>query len=84
MEGAEPSRRGGPRSRLEEAEDEEGEESLEEEESEEDEVEAALAGAHEACEAQNLAYSNQPIFYHFEQNFLKMMDKMTQFKRLHQ
>ncbi|MBW0587382.1 hypothetical protein O181_127097 [Austropuccinia psidii MF-1] len=37
-EGAAPSRRGGPRSRLGEAKDEEGEESVEEEESEETEV----------------------------------------------
>ncbi|MBW0538541.1 hypothetical protein O181_078256 [Austropuccinia psidii MF-1] len=48
----------GARARLGEAEDEEGEESMEEEESEETEVEASLAGAHEASEAENLAHAN--------------------------
>ncbi|MBW0551925.1 hypothetical protein O181_091640 [Austropuccinia psidii MF-1] len=69
----------GPRSRLGEAEDEEGEESVEEEESEETEVAAALAGAPEAPEAPNLALSNQPSVSQAEPNFLKIMEKMTQF-----
>ncbi|MBW0574486.1 hypothetical protein O181_114201 [Austropuccinia psidii MF-1] len=71
MEGAAPSRRGGPRSRLGEAEEEEGEESVEEEESEETEVAASLAGA---PEAPNLALSNQPFVSQAEPNFLKMME----------
>ncbi|MBW0497703.1 hypothetical protein O181_037418 [Austropuccinia psidii MF-1] len=79
MEGAAPSRRGGVKSRLEEAEDKEGEESVEEEESEETEVAAALAGAPEASEAPNLALSNQPLVSQAEPNFLKMMEQMTQF-----
>ncbi|MBW0584400.1 hypothetical protein O181_124115 [Austropuccinia psidii MF-1] len=79
MEGAAPSKRGGPRSRLGEAEDEEGEESVEEELSEETEVAAALAGAPEASEASNLALSNQPLVPQAEQNFLKLMEQMTQF-----
>ncbi|MBW0519029.1 hypothetical protein O181_058744 [Austropuccinia psidii MF-1] len=69
MEGAGPSRRGGVK--LEEAEDEEGE-------SEENEVAAALAGAPEASKAENLAHSTQPLVSQAEQNFLKMMEKMTQ------
>ncbi|MBW0553304.1 hypothetical protein O181_093019 [Austropuccinia psidii MF-1] len=69
-----PSRRGGPRSRLGEAEDEE-------EESEETEVEAFLAGVTEAPEAPNRAISNQPIVSQDEKNFFKMMEKMTQFMR---
>ncbi|MBW0488929.1 hypothetical protein O181_028644 [Austropuccinia psidii MF-1] len=73
MEGAATSRRGGPRSRSGEAEDEEGEEF------EETEVAAALAGAPEAFEDQNLAPSNQPLFSQAEPNFLKMMEQMTQF-----
>ncbi|MBW0503257.1 hypothetical protein O181_042972 [Austropuccinia psidii MF-1] len=79
MEGAAPSRRGGPRSRSGEAEDEEGEESVEEEESEETEVVAAMAGAPEASEAPNLAHSNQPLVYQAEPDFLKMIVQMTQF-----
>ncbi|MBW0535600.1 hypothetical protein O181_075315 [Austropuccinia psidii MF-1] len=78
MEGAEPYRRGGPRSRLREAEDEEVEESVEEEEFEEAEVAAALEGSPEACEAPNIALSNQPVVFQAEHNFLKMMGKMTQ------
>ncbi|MBW0525109.1 hypothetical protein O181_064824 [Austropuccinia psidii MF-1] len=95
MEGAEPSRRGGiksrrsisfsgllggypgmsegARARLGEAEDEEGEES------EETEVETSLAGVAEASEAANLAHSNQPLVSQTEQNFLKMIEQMTQF-----
>ncbi|MBW0544415.1 hypothetical protein O181_084130 [Austropuccinia psidii MF-1] len=91
MEGAAPSRRGGvksrisrsfygllgsypsisqgPRSRLGEAENEEGEEP------EETEVE----GAPDASEAANLAHYNQPLVSQAEPNFLKMMEKMTQF-----
>ncbi|MBW0521018.1 hypothetical protein O181_060733 [Austropuccinia psidii MF-1] len=95
MEGAAPSRRGGVKSRISrsfsgflggypsifqgprsipgEAEDEEGEES------EESEVAAALAGAPQNSEAPNLAISNQPLASQAEPNFLKMIEKMTQF-----
>ncbi|MBW0492890.1 hypothetical protein O181_032605 [Austropuccinia psidii MF-1] len=73
MEGEAPSRRGGPRRRSGEAEDEEGEES------EETEMVAALEGAPEASEASNLAHSNQPLVSHAEPNFLKIMEQMTQF-----
>ncbi|MBW0568854.1 hypothetical protein O181_108569 [Austropuccinia psidii MF-1] len=79
MEGAAPSRRVGPRSRLGDAEDEEGEESVEEEDSEETEVAAALEGVPEASEAPNLALSNQPLVSQAGPNFLKMMEQMTQF-----
>ncbi|MBW0574701.1 hypothetical protein O181_114416 [Austropuccinia psidii MF-1] len=93
MEGAAPSRRWGMKSRrsrsfsgllggypgmsegekarLGEAEDEEGE-------SEETEVATALAGVPEASEAENPAYSNQPLVSQAEPNFLKMMEQMTQ------
>ncbi|MBW0553630.1 hypothetical protein O181_093345 [Austropuccinia psidii MF-1] len=78
MEGAAPSRRGSVKSRrsrsfsgfLE---------AVEEEESEETEVEAALAGAPEASEAESVAHSNQPLVSQAEPNFLKMMEKRTQF-----
>ncbi|MBW0503991.1 hypothetical protein O181_043706 [Austropuccinia psidii MF-1] len=76
--GGHPSIFQGPRSRSGEAEDEEGEESVEEEEYEETEVAAALSGAPEASEAQNLAHSNQPFVSQAEPNFLKMMEQMTQ------
>ncbi|MBW0483674.1 hypothetical protein O181_023389 [Austropuccinia psidii MF-1] len=56
-----------------------GKESVEEEESEESEVAASLAGALEASEAPNLAPSNQLLISQAEPNFLKMMEKMTQF-----
>ncbi|MBW0469597.1 hypothetical protein O181_009312 [Austropuccinia psidii MF-1] len=79
MEGEEPSRRGEPKSRSGEAEDEEGEESVEEYESEETKVAAAIAGVPGACEAPNLATSNQPFVSQSEPNSLKMMDQMTQF-----
>ncbi|MBW0593414.1 hypothetical protein O181_133129 [Austropuccinia psidii MF-1] len=79
MEGAAPSKEGGPRSRSGEAEDEEGEDSVEEEESKETEVAAAFEGAPEASEAPNLAHSNQPLVSQAEPNFLKMMEWMTQF-----
>ncbi|MBW0583185.1 hypothetical protein O181_122900 [Austropuccinia psidii MF-1] len=72
MEGAEPSRRAGPRSRSGEAKDEGGEES------EETEVVAALAGAPETSEAPNLVHSNKPLFSQVEPNFLEMMEQMTQ------
>ncbi|MBW0505999.1 hypothetical protein O181_045714 [Austropuccinia psidii MF-1] len=75
MEGAASCRRGGPRSRSGEADDEEGEESVEEEEPEETEVEAAP----EASETPNLAPSNQPPVSQAEPNFLKMMEQMTKF-----
>ncbi|MBW0462473.1 hypothetical protein O181_002188 [Austropuccinia psidii MF-1] len=61
-----------------EAEDKDWEESVEEEESEEPKVEAALEGAPEASEAQNIALYNQPLVSQAEPNFLKMMEKMTQ------
>ncbi|MBW0552952.1 hypothetical protein O181_092667 [Austropuccinia psidii MF-1] len=69
----------GTRSRLGEAEDEEGKESVEEEEYEEAEVAAALAGAPEASEPENLAHYNETLVSQAEPNFLKMMEKMTQF-----
>ncbi|MBW0533711.1 hypothetical protein O181_073426 [Austropuccinia psidii MF-1] len=94
MEGAAPSRRGdmksrrsrsfsgllggypsisqGSRSRSGGDEDEEGEES------EETEVAAAFAGAPEASETPNVGPSNQPLVSQPEQNFLKMMEQMTQ------
>ncbi|MBW0485694.1 hypothetical protein O181_025409 [Austropuccinia psidii MF-1] len=40
---------------------------------------AALEGASEASEAPNLSHSNQPLISQVEPNFLKMMEKMTQF-----
>ncbi|MBW0475319.1 hypothetical protein O181_015034 [Austropuccinia psidii MF-1] len=42
-------------------------------------MEAALEGAHEAYEAMNLARANQPLVSQAGPNFLKMMEKMTQF-----
>ncbi|MBW0473070.1 hypothetical protein O181_012785 [Austropuccinia psidii MF-1] len=77
--GGYPGMSEGARERLGEVEDEEGEESVEEEESEETEVATALAGVPEASEDANLAYSNQPLVSQAEPNFLKMMEKMTQF-----
>ncbi|MBW0580278.1 hypothetical protein O181_119993 [Austropuccinia psidii MF-1] len=71
MEGEEPSRRGGPRSRL-------GENSVEDEESEESEGTASLAGAPEASEASNIAHFNQPLVSQAEPDFLKRMEQMTQ------
>ncbi|MBW0523398.1 hypothetical protein O181_063113 [Austropuccinia psidii MF-1] len=52
---------------------------LEEEEYKETEVAAALEGAPEDSEAQNLANSNQPLVSQGETKFLKMMEQMTQF-----
>ncbi|MBW0474338.1 hypothetical protein O181_014053 [Austropuccinia psidii MF-1] len=49
------------------------------EESVETEMAATLAGAPEASEATNLAYSNQPLVSQAEPNLLKMMGQMTQF-----
>ncbi|MBW0502009.1 hypothetical protein O181_041724 [Austropuccinia psidii MF-1] len=49
------------------------------EESEETEVAAALKGAPEASEDENIAHSNQPLVSQAEPNFLKMMEQMTQF-----
>ncbi|MBW0479555.1 hypothetical protein O181_019270 [Austropuccinia psidii MF-1] len=40
---------------------------------------ASLSGATEASEASNIAHSNQPFVSQAELNFLKMMEKMTQF-----
>ncbi|MBW0559935.1 hypothetical protein O181_099650 [Austropuccinia psidii MF-1] len=62
MEGEAPSRRGGPRGRLGEAEHKE-------EESEGAEVEDSLAGDPEASEAANLSHSNQPLVSQAEPNF---------------
>ncbi|MBW0486899.1 hypothetical protein O181_026614 [Austropuccinia psidii MF-1] len=70
--GGSPSIPQGPRIRSGEAEYEDRGES------EETEVAAALAGAPEASEAPNLAHSNQPLVSQAEQNFLKMMEQMTQ------
>ncbi|MBW0527990.1 hypothetical protein O181_067705 [Austropuccinia psidii MF-1] len=69
----------GTRSKLGEAEDEEGEESVEEEQYEEAEVAAALEGDPEASEPANLAHYNETLVSQAEPNFLKMMEKMTQF-----
>ncbi|MBW0554268.1 hypothetical protein O181_093983 [Austropuccinia psidii MF-1] len=79
MEGAALSRRGGPRRRSGEAEDEKGKESVEEEDSKETEVADALKGAPEASEAPDLAPSTQPLVSQPEQDYLKMMEQMTQF-----
>ncbi|MBW0573797.1 hypothetical protein O181_113512 [Austropuccinia psidii MF-1] len=68
MEGTEPSRREGPRSRIGEGE-----------ESEEPEVEAALEEAPEASEDPYLDLSNQHVVSKAEPNFLNIMEKMTQF-----
>ncbi|MBW0509100.1 hypothetical protein O181_048815 [Austropuccinia psidii MF-1] len=93
MEGAEPSRRGGVKSRrsrsfsgllggypsISQGPRSRSEEAEDEEgESEETEVAAALAGAPEASEAPNLAHSNQPLLSHAAGNFLKRMEQMTQ------
>ncbi|MBW0493991.1 hypothetical protein O181_033706 [Austropuccinia psidii MF-1] len=79
MEGEALSIRGGPRSRLGEAEDEEGEESVAEEEFEETEVAASFPGAPEASEAPNIALFNKTCVSQAEPNFIKMMEKMTKF-----
>ncbi|MBW0466066.1 hypothetical protein O181_005781 [Austropuccinia psidii MF-1] len=95
MEGAEPSRRGGVKSRRsgsfsgflggypripQEPRSRSGEAEDEEwEGDEETEVAAALAGTPEASEAPNLAHFNQPLVSQAEPNFLKMMEQMTQF-----
>ncbi|MBW0486832.1 hypothetical protein O181_026547 [Austropuccinia psidii MF-1] len=94
MEGAEPSRRGGVKSRRSRSfsgflggypsisqgpRNRLGESEDEEgEEYEKNEVEAALEGAHEASEAANLAHANKPLVSQAGPNFLKMMEKMTQ------
>ncbi|MBW0476011.1 hypothetical protein O181_015726 [Austropuccinia psidii MF-1] len=52
---------------------------MEEEDYEETEVAAAMAGAPEASEAPNLAHSEKPLVSQAEQDFLKMMEQMTQF-----
>ncbi|MBW0520697.1 hypothetical protein O181_060412 [Austropuccinia psidii MF-1] len=70
--GGYPSISQGPRSSLGEAKDKEGEDS------EENEVAAALTGAPEASEAANLPHSNKTLVSQTEQNFLKMMEQMTQ------
>ncbi|MBW0481208.1 hypothetical protein O181_020923 [Austropuccinia psidii MF-1] len=77
--GGYPGNNQGTRSRLGEAEDEEGQEPVEEENSKEAELEAALVGSPETSEAPNLALSNQLLVPQAEPNFLKMMQKMTQF-----
>ncbi|MBW0471397.1 hypothetical protein O181_011112 [Austropuccinia psidii MF-1] len=68
-----------PRSRLGEAVDKEGDVSLEVKESAVTEVEAALEGSHKSSKFPNEALSTQPLVSQAETNFLKMMDKMTQF-----
>ncbi|MBW0549265.1 hypothetical protein O181_088980 [Austropuccinia psidii MF-1] len=75
MEGAAPSRRGEPISRLGKSEHKYGEEPVEEEESEETEV----AGSPEASEAPNLAPFYESLVSQSEPNFLKMMEQITQF-----
>ncbi|MBW0583237.1 hypothetical protein O181_122952, partial [Austropuccinia psidii MF-1] len=69
----------GAGARLGEAEDEECKESAEEEEFDETEVATALEGVPEASEVANPAHLDQPLVSQGEQNFLKMMEKMTQF-----
>ncbi|MBW0482778.1 hypothetical protein O181_022493 [Austropuccinia psidii MF-1] len=69
LSGGYPSISQGPGDILGEAEDEEGEESEETE----------VAGAPEASEAVSLAHSNKPFVSQAGPNFLKMMEKMTQF-----
>ncbi|MBW0467761.1 hypothetical protein O181_007476 [Austropuccinia psidii MF-1] len=59
MEEGEPSRRGGPKRGLGEAENEEGEDSVRQKGSEETEVETALVGAPECYEAPNIALFDQ-------------------------
>ncbi|MBW0492683.1 hypothetical protein O181_032398 [Austropuccinia psidii MF-1] len=71
MEGEAPSRRG--RVKLGKAEDKDLKES------EETGVDAALEGAPEVSEAENLAHSNQPLVSQAEPNFLKIMEQITQF-----
>ncbi|MBW0482072.1 hypothetical protein O181_021787 [Austropuccinia psidii MF-1] len=94
MEGAEPFRRAGVKSRRSRSFSvlldgypripqgpisSTGEaEGEEEEESEESEVADALEGAPEVSEAPNLSHSNQPLFSLAEPNFLKIMEQMTQ------
>ncbi|MBW0545848.1 hypothetical protein O181_085563 [Austropuccinia psidii MF-1] len=65
MEGAALIRSGGHRNRLGEAEVEEGA--------------PAKAAATEAPEVANKALSNKPLFSQAEPDFLKMMEKITQF-----
>ncbi|MBW0490300.1 hypothetical protein O181_030015 [Austropuccinia psidii MF-1] len=94
MEGEEPSRREGMKLRISRSfsgflggypgisqgpRSRSGEESVEEEGYEENEVEDSLAGAPETSEAPNIALSTQPLISQAEPNFLKMMEKMTQF-----
>ncbi|MBW0493007.1 hypothetical protein O181_032722 [Austropuccinia psidii MF-1] len=69
----------GARARLGEAEDEEWDQSVEEEESDKTEVETALEGVPDASAVANLAHSKQPLVSQGEPNFLRMMEKMTQF-----
>ncbi|MBW0471455.1 hypothetical protein O181_011170 [Austropuccinia psidii MF-1] len=95
MEGEEPSRRGGVKSRRSRSfsgllggypsiyqgpRSRLGESGDEEgDESEETEVADALAGAPDTSEFENLAHSNKPLLSQAEPNFLKMMEQMTQF-----
>ncbi|MBW0465617.1 hypothetical protein O181_005332 [Austropuccinia psidii MF-1] len=96
MEGEEPSRRGGMKSRRsrlfsgllggysrisQRPRIRLGEESFEEEKSEEAEETTSLADFPEALEAPNIAYFNKPLVSHSEPNFLKMMEDMTLFMR---
>ncbi|MBW0548870.1 hypothetical protein O181_088585 [Austropuccinia psidii MF-1] len=71
MEGEEPSRREGPKSRL-------GKEEAEEEEFDDIEVVAALEDAAKASEAPNITLPNQHLVSQAELSFLKMVEKITQ------
>ncbi|MBW0588380.1 hypothetical protein O181_128095 [Austropuccinia psidii MF-1] len=77
--GGYPSIHQGPRSRIGESEDEEGEGSMKEKDSEETKVAAALEAAPEPFETPNLHLSNQTLFSQAKPNFLRMMEKKTQF-----
>ncbi|MBW0558605.1 hypothetical protein O181_098320 [Austropuccinia psidii MF-1] len=95
MEGAEPSRRGGVKSKRSRSfsgllggyssisqglRSRSGEAEDEEgEESEETEVADALEGAPEASKAPYISPSNQTLVSKVEPSFLKMMEQMTQF-----
>ncbi|MBW0516885.1 hypothetical protein O181_056600 [Austropuccinia psidii MF-1] len=73
MEGEESFKRGGPRSRWQEEEDEEGE-------SDETEVEAAVADPSEGPEALNLLLYNQTLFSQANPILLNMLEEITTFR----